>query len=90
MRYIPDYPDKVLPERFFFYSILATLFPNNTKGLIKTWRMKRAVTENQDQQEMIEAVPQVLEEINSLLLHPSKSIKIYLHLLLCDQLRPDR
>ena len=52
--------------------------------------MKRAVIENQDQQEMIEAVPQVLEEIISLLLHPSKSIKIYLHLLLSDQLMPDR
>ena len=53
MKYIPDYPDKVLPEKFFFYSILATLYPYNTENLIKSWRAARAVTEHQDQIEKV-------------------------------------
>ena len=41
MKYIPDYPDKVLPEKFFFYSTLAILYPYNTENLIKSWRTAR-------------------------------------------------
>ena len=31
IKYIPDYPDKVLPENFF-YSILASLYSYNTEN----------------------------------------------------------
>ena len=67
MKFIPDYPHKVLPENFFFYSILITLYPYNTENLIKSWKTTRAVTEHQDQIEKVDATPQILEEINNLL-----------------------
>ena len=80
MRYFPDYPENIFPEKYFMYTILATIYPKNTKNLILEWRKKRSITENHDQQELIEAVPEILEEINSLLLHPSKIFKFYFQL----------
>ena len=78
MKYIPDYPDKVIPEKFFFYSILATFYPYNTENLIKSWRTASAAIERQGQIEKVEATPQILEEINNLLLHSSKQSILYL------------
>ena len=80
IRYFPDYPDNILPEKYFMYIILATIYPKNTKNLILEWRKKRSITESHDQQKLIEAVPEILEEINSLLIRPSKFLKFYFQL----------
>ena len=75
MRYFPDYPENILPERSFKYAILSTLSPNNMKNLITDWRKARCIYGNSDQQELVDVAPEILEEINNILLHPSKDFQ---------------
>ena len=35
MKYMPDYPEGVFPEKSFFYPILSTIYPHLTKNLVE-------------------------------------------------------
>ena len=39
--YLPDYPESVMPEISFFYTVLSTLFQRETLELAKMTRKKR-------------------------------------------------
>ena len=80
MKYMPDYPEGVFPEKSFFYSVLSTIYPYWTKNLVEEWRKKRSVAHSTDRQEMVEIIPDILEEINKLLLYPSNYDLILLFL----------
>ena len=34
-QYIPDYPEKYLPERDFFFGVVGTLYPDEMGNLVK-------------------------------------------------------
>ena len=72
--YLPDYPESVMPERSFFYTVLSTLFPRETLELVKETIKKRWLNEEQDKNELVKMTPELKEEIEHLLNFPSKCI----------------
>ena len=81
MKYMPDYPEGVSPEKLFFCPVLSTIYPDWTKNLVEEWRKKRSVAQSIDRQEIVEIIPDILKEINKLLLYPSNYDLILLFLL---------
>ena len=71
IKYMPDYPEKMLAEKAYFYLVSNSLYPNGTENLLKTWRQKRSIGIAEDKGEQLEETLEILYEINSLLLHPS-------------------
>ena len=67
MKYMPNYPEKMLPEKAYFYSFLNLLYANGTENLLKAWRQKISIAMAEDKDKMVDATPEILEEINSLL-----------------------
>jgi hypothetical protein len=72
MEYMPDYEDDELPERTFLYTIVATIYPNETERLVQNCRAKRSLKETKEKDELVEITEEIKGEIDSLLHHPSK------------------
>ena len=73
-KYLPFYWESELPDREFFFSIVSTLYPNETQFLIKTARANRSIKVETDKDEMIEVNKDMLTGLENLLVHPSKFI----------------
>lgn len=69
--YLPDYPEKVYPEREFFYSVVGTLFPKELLDIVSKARANRSLGETRDKSELIKLTPEVRAEIEKLLKFPS-------------------
>ena len=70
--YMPDLDEKELPEKEFFFGLLATLYYQETQKLIESVRGKRAITKKKDKEVLIEIEPSILKEIQSLMDFKSK------------------
>jgi hypothetical protein len=70
--YFPNYSDSQYPDRDFFYAVLCTIFPSETKELISEARSRRASQNDPDQGELVEIDPEVKANIMSVLNYPSK------------------
>ena len=44
MKYVPDSKGSNYPDRYFFYTVLATTYPIETEDLVKQVRSNRAIT----------------------------------------------
>ena len=55
-----------------FFAILDS---KNPKNLITDWRNYRYIIRNSDQQELVDVAPEILEEINNLLIHSNKDFQ---------------
>ena len=63
MMYFHDYLETQIPDRNFMYSIISTVFPSALKHLIKEAKAKRSlVVDNQDS-DIIEIKPEIIEAI---------------------------
>ena len=69
---MPDYDEKVSPEKEFFFPIVSTLFPIEMKDIINNARASRSVGEVSDKSELVKLTPEIYEEIHNLLKFPSK------------------
>ena len=59
--YFPDYSDKYLPPREFFWSIFSTLHPNTVRKIIKRSQEKRVSNEENEEEELIRVRDDFLE-----------------------------
>ena len=73
--HLPDYNDNVLPDKQFFYPLISTLFPKEVIEIVKEARKKRSLEKQENDDELIKLAPNIKEEIDQLLLHPSKITK---------------
>ena len=71
MKYMPDYPDKQLPERDFFFGVLSTLYPKETEYLIKAAYKARKIHYKKNEDKMIEVTPDVKAAIDSIFSYKS-------------------
>jgi mevalonate kinase len=70
-KYFPDFTDKQLPEREYFFNVIATLFPGETKELISEARNRRSSQSEENKEELVEIDPELKKHVLSLLTHPS-------------------
>ena len=73
--HLPDYNDNVLPDKQFFYPLISTLCSKEVIELVKEARKKRSLEKQENNDEIIKLAPNIKEEIDQLLLHPSKITK---------------
>ena len=73
MIYFPDYLETQIPDRKFMYSIISTMFPNALKQLIKEAKNKRALNVDNEDNDIIEIKPEIMEAIMGVLSQKSKS-----------------
>ena len=71
MKYMPDYPDKQLPPRDFFFVFLSTLYSKETEDLVKAAYKTRKIHYKKNEDNMIEATPDVKAAIDSILSYKS-------------------
>ena len=64
--FFPDYTKSELPERDYLFNILYTIKPEAIESLVKDARMNRGVTEEQNQDEMVEIDPDIWQEISEI------------------------
>ena len=69
---MPDLDEKELPGKEFFFGLLATLYNQETLKLVESAREKRALTQEEDKEELIEIEPSIFKEIQSLMDFKSK------------------
>lgn len=70
--YFPDLDENKLPERNFMIGILSTLRNKEMRELIKESRKNRSVSNNPDQNELIEMTPLTRDEIMGVFPQKSK------------------
>ena len=70
--HMPDLDEKELPEKEFFFGLLAALYNQETLKLVESAREKRALTQEEDKEELIEIEPSIFKEIQSLMDFKSK------------------
>ena len=61
--YFPDYEGDQLPERSFFFSILATIFLDETEKLIVKAREKRSTYDKEEKDNLVEVENSIKEEL---------------------------
>jgi hypothetical protein len=71
-KYMPDYDEKELPERFFLWKVVATLYPTEIDRLVRDVRKRRALSVKSNKDEMVEMSATAKQEIESLMVHSSK------------------
>ena len=71
MKYMPDYPDKQLPEWDFFFGVLSTLYPKETEALVKAAYKEWKIHYKKNEDNMIEVIPDVKAAIDSILNYKS-------------------
>ena len=71
MKYMPDYPDKQLPPRDFFFVFLSTLYSKKTEDLVKAAYKARKIHYKKNEDNMIEVTPDVKAAIDSILIYKS-------------------
>ena len=74
-QYFPDYDPPQFPEREFLFGVLSTLRENEMRQLVKEARDNRAIVNNENEDGLIEILPEIKEEIMSILPHKSKHHK---------------
>ena len=67
MKYMPDYPDKQLPERDFFFGVLSTLYPKETEDFVKAAYKARKIYYKKNEDNMIGVIPDVKAAIYSII-----------------------
>ena len=70
--YFPDYSDKFLPPRDFFWSIFSTLHPNTVRKIIKKSQEKRVANEENQEEELIRVRDDFLEQLERTAYESSK------------------
>ena len=76
-QYFPDIDEEKLPERDFIMGILWTLKTDVMKQLINETRERRAITNANDDNMMVEVTEAARDQLLSLL--PQKSKHYYIH-----------
>ena len=70
--YLPDYKKGEFPDKAFFDGILSTLYLEEVGCLVKTGRFNRALDRDEGDEELVEISEEMLEDLKSLMIHPSK------------------
>ena len=70
--YFPDYSDKYLPPRDFFWAIFSTLHPNTVRKIIKKSQEKRVANEENQEEELIRVRDDFLEQLERTAYESSK------------------
>ena len=76
--FFPDFEGDELPERAYFWNILATVSPASTKTLVQKARRNIGADEENDPENLIEICPQLLNEIKELSSHKGITDSIFL------------
>ena len=71
--YFPDYEGNQLPEKSFFFSILATIFPEETQNLVVKAREKRSVYDKEEKYGLVEVENMIKEELVNVIAQKRKS-----------------
>ena len=72
MKHFPDYPENVVPDRTYLFTILSTLKGDVLKQLIKNAHKNRAIENEDDNNKLIEVRNDIKDEIFSILNKKSK------------------
>ena len=67
-----DCNDNILPDKQLYYPLIFTLFPKEIIELVKEARKKLSLELQGNDDELIMLAPNIKEENDQLLLHPSK------------------
>ena len=63
LKYFPDFEPGELSDREFMWTILSTLREDAVKTIINQVRSNRALSNQEDKQELIEIAPSILNEL---------------------------
>ena len=63
LKYFPDFEPGELPDKEFMWTILSTLREDAVKTIINQARSNRALSNQEDKQELIEIAPSILIEL---------------------------
>ena len=72
--YFPNYSDKYLPPRDFFWTIFSTLHTNTVRKIIKRSQEKRIVNEENHEEELIRVRDDILEMLEKTAYESSKHL----------------
>ena len=72
IKYFPDFPEHVVPDRTDLFTILSTLKGDELKKLIKNAHNNRAIGNEDDNDKLIEVRNDIKDEIFSILNKKSK------------------
>lgn len=65
MKYMPDYSEKELPEKEFFFGVLATLYPVESRKIIDAAYKARNTHYQKNQADLIELTKEAKDELES-------------------------
>ena len=72
LQFLPDIKDDQLPEREYFYGILATVYEKETRELVFLSRKSRAISEKTMQNDKVAIDSEILKEIENVMSRRSK------------------
>ena len=75
LQYFPDFPENMVPDREYLFTIISTLRGDELKKLIKKSRDSRSLQNEDNQDKMIEITKDIKDEIFALLNKKSKHLK---------------
>ena len=84
MKYVPDSEGSNYPDKEYFYTVLATTYPIETKDLVKQARSNRAITAAHKEKLMVEIKEDIKNEIMAVL---TQKCKYYLPCIRCSDQR---
>ena len=71
-QYLPDCEGSNYPDKDYFYTVLATTYPEETEDLIKQARSNRAITSAHNEKQMVEIQSDIKNEIMAVLTQKCK------------------
>ena len=71
-QFIPDYGDKLLPDKEFFHKLIWTLYPAEMYDIISQAHKNRGVEQADNDGELVEICEAIAKEIEDVVLLPSK------------------
>ena len=75
--YMPEYPEKQIPEREFFFGVLCTLYPKVVGRIVEAAYKARNQKHEESKDDMIEMTKLAKEAIDSVLTYKSKTYFSY-------------
>ena len=70
--HMPDFKEGEYPDNTYWNQVLCTLYSAEMYDLISESLKKRGINEMSNKNEMIELTPKIADEINNLVIMPSK------------------
>ena len=78
MKYMPDYESNQVTEKEFFFGVLSTVYPKETRDMVEAAYKARNTHYKKENDKMVELTPEVKKAIDSILSYKSKQVCLIL------------